>query len=245
MQGLDVWSIRYEQAIVDKKLTNIKGGIIQRCFIRKGITTTGDPTSNISIRRNYYASGSYDNLLSGQFCNSYFTNNIAISGNQKHISLSNSYHMTIENNIFGSGVKIDGCTDSYIRNNIFLRANNPLESYTLRNVFDNDYRDRNNIISNNVFQNIEPDTTFPNNEWTTTEKIFVDELKYDGYFLCEGSPAKGKASDGGDCGIFGGATPYVLSGRPANMPHITSAIIPSSPTNGEIIVKLNIAVSND
>ncbi|HNY02790.1 MAG TPA: hypothetical protein PKG48_09400, partial [Bacteroidales bacterium] len=48
--------------------------------------------------------------------------------------------------------------------------------------------------------------------------------------LAVGSPAIGAGNDGSDCGIFGGATPYVLSGLPS-IPAIYEINMPSAGTS--------------
>ncbi len=245
LQGLDIKEISYGQVIDNKQLVNVNSGIMQRCIIRETLYTSN--STHLIIRQNYFKY-IYSKNIEFYGANCTICNNIF----QSYITggSSESYkNNIIENNIFTvTNSKPIQCwvRDSKIRNNIFLRKSDPLATYTLSgNIFENGLLNNNNVISNNVFQYVEPDENFPNNEWPTTDNIFVSDVKFDGYFLNENSPAKGKASDGGDCGIFGGATPYVLSGRPANMPHITSAVIPSTPTDGQLSVKLNIAVSND
>ena len=47
------------------------------------------------------------------------------------------------------------------------------------------------------------------------------------WMLKAGSPAIGAGVSGVDCGVFGGVTPYVLSGVP-NLPHIYEASIPGT-----------------
>lgn len=75
----------------------------------------------------------------------------------------------------------------------------------------------------------------------TVETLFLNEGSDDGKWrLSEKSPAKNMAIDGGDCGAFGGRTPYVLSGVPQFIPHITKIEVPTRPTDGKITIKLKI-----
>lgn len=54
------------------------------------------------------------------------------------------------------------------------------------------------------------------NQLNVTAQVFVETGSTDGYYqLCAGSPAIGAGVAGADCGMFGGATPYKLSGIPA------------------------------
>lgn len=75
----------------------------------------------------------------------------------------------------------------------------------------------------------------------TVETLFLNEGSDDGKWrLSENSPAKNMAINGGDCGAFGGRTPYVLSGVPQFIPHITKIEVPTRPTDGKITIKLKI-----
>ena len=54
------------------------------------------------------------------------------------------------------------------------------------------------------------------NQLNVTAQVFAETGSTDGYYqLCTGSPALGAGVAGVDCGIYGGATPYKLSGIPA------------------------------
>ncbi len=89
---------------------------------------------------------------------------------------------------------------------------------------------------------------YPNNYYVgaTVENTFVNEGSDDAKWqLLDSSAAKGAATHGGDCGAFGGATPYVLSGIPMFLPHITEALVPAKPTDGKITVKLKIENQNE
>lgn len=220
---------------VDSNGNNIDGGTIQRCHLSyvRGFDSSKFP-SHITIRQNLFQTTDRANIEGVTHCT---INNNIFKGN-----IQSCKYSAFENNCFIETrvTALHYFSNSYIRNNI-------ITCYGDVNVMTGEVIYGNNVISNNIFSCTEPSDKFPDNIWQkyALNEIFVEDTGLDGYFLREDSPAKGMASDGGDCGIFGGATPYVQSGRPANMPHITSAVIPSSPTNGEITVKLNIAVSND
>lgn len=68
----------------------------------------------------------------------------------------------------------------------------------------------------------------------STTPFFItasSNTSYDGkYALATGSPAKAAGAGGIDCGIFGGTTPYVLSGLPA-VPTFYKLTAPSSTTS--------------
>jgi len=229
----------------------VNGGLIERCCLKQLV---GHNSSNITVRGNIFNPplGAGFSGMAMEGCHSYMiTNNIFNNG-----VVSGYENCVIENNIF-LDVKtystfslsflpaIGMFSDSVIRNNIIIDAN---EMHHGESLIEFDPA-KNNVITNNVLSAPleKADEHFLNNEWVdaTKESVFVDNPGFDGYYLREGSPAKGKAADGGDCGIFGGGTPYVQSGIPYRMPHITSAVIPSSPTDGQLVVKLKVAVQND
>lgn len=163
-----------------------------------------------------------------------FENNIVLSGGHS------SYRYCI----------IGGFTNSTLRNNILINTQTgfdgdqkPYSTYIFNT-------GENNVIQNNVFSIPErfADSTIPNNLFVgaTVENTFVNEGSEDAKWqLLKTSAAKGAATHGGDCGAFGGPTPYVLSGIPQFLPHITEALIPAKPTDGKITVKLKIANQNE
>ncbi len=185
-------------------------------------------------------------------------NNIIINQYQYSSAINGSDGVIIENNVvyttvghfnYGDCV-IKNVYNSYIRNNIIINA---------KQGFDNDmkpysthiwYKCSNNVVQNNVFSTPAQyaDPTMPNNYYVgaTVENTFVNEGSDDAKWqLLPNSAAKGAATHGGDCGAFSGATPYVLSGIPMLLPHITEALVPAKPTDGKITVKLKIENQNE
>ena len=65
------------------------------------------------------------------------------------------------------------------------------------------------------------------------------------YQLCEGSPAKGYATDGGDCGPYGSGNTYVPGGLPYGKPYYTEATIGSVAHDGKVNVTLKISVQDE
>ncbi len=71
-------------------------------------------------------------------------------------------------------------------------------------------------------------TNDPTNLYNVADQIFMQTGSTDGYYqLCDGSPAIGAGVGGADCGMFGGATPYKLSGIPA-IPTIYNFVAPAT-----------------
>ena len=145
---------------------------------------------------------------------------------------------------------VGNINNATIKNNIIINTSQGFDSdqipYAAATVSFTD----NNIIQNNVFSTPEryANTDYPSNFYVgaTIENTFVNEGSEDAKWqLLTTSAAKGAATHGGDCGAFGGPTPYVLSGIPQFLPHITEALIPAKPTEGKITVKLKIANQNE
>lgn len=65
------------------------------------------------------------------------------------------------------------------------------------------------------------------------------------YQLCENSPAKGYATDGGDCGPYGSGYTYVPGGLPLGLPYYTEVTIGSMAHDGKVNVTLKIAVQDE
>ncbi len=158
----------------------------------------------------------------------------------------------IENNILisDSWIVIGSIKNATIRNNILINTRSGFDDnqipYAAATVSFTD----NNIIQNNVLSTPEKyaNHDYPSNLFVgaTIENTFVNEGSEDAKWqLLETSAAKGAATHGGDCGAFGGPTPYVLSGIPQFLPHITEALIPARPTDGKITVKLKIENQNE
>jgi hypothetical protein len=104
------------------------------------------------------------------------------------------------------------------------------------------------VINHNVTSSAEK-TAYPDNLYLDSNDesvVFALEGTYDQkYQLKAASPAKGYATDGGDCGPFGGTYPYVISGLPAGYPYYTNAVIGARAENGKINVSLNIKMQNE
>lgn len=168
----------------------------------------------------------------------------------------------IENNtVVGKGMwyspynlLVGGFHSSNIKNNIFIIEDGG-ETFEENGVTMRRYErpllfENNNIYENNV---LSATSDYSNQAYSynyfvgaTSENTFVNEGSDDAKWqLKEGSPAKKAATHGGDCGAFGGATPYVLSGRPYKRPHIAQLHVPAKPTDGKVTVKLLIENQNE
>mgnify|MGYP002622463797 CR=1 FL=1 len=75
------------------------------------------------------------------------------------------------------------------------------------------------------------------------EGLFFDEAMR--YQVLEGSVAKTAASDGGECGAFGGSHPYVLCGRPTGIPYLYDVDVPEHTTNNTLTISFKVAGQNE
>lgn len=136
---------------------------------------------------------------------------------------------------------LNGIDNASITNNIILRNSNP--SSVLNSV-------TNSFISNNVMSCAE--TTYSsigeNRYMESGDESLVFALEGandERYQLKADSPAKGYATDGGDCGPFGGLYPYVLGGMPKGYPYYTKAVIDARAKDGKVNVSLNIKMQDE
>lgn len=174
--------------------------------------------------------------------------------------ISNQDGSIIENNVIvGESEPISWVRNSTVKNNIIINTRSGFDSnqipFSCSIYYGSLANFTNNVIQNNVFsvpeRYIDSNDMFkgyPNNYYVgaTVENTFVNEGSDDAKWqLLSTSAAKGAATHGGDCGAFGGPTPYVLSGIPMFLPHITEALVPAKPTNGKITVKLKIENQNE
>lgn len=178
--------------------------------------------NNILISQNYVRqniSTSYSGGNTGQLTNSIISNNI-VKGQIKTGNLSVS--LIVSNNVYLSNnwrEPID-CYNATIQNNILIS-----EYVTIS-------PNSGNTISYNILA--EDGTNSNGNQYNIDmASVFADftgalQMSTDGKWkLKDGSPAIGTGSGGTDCGVFGGLSPYILSGIP-NLPHIYEADVPAS-----------------
>lgn len=173
-------------------------------------------------------------LSSGQF-----TNNIIVASSTSEKGVLQE----ITNSIISNNIIINKRTDYTLdanQNPLFYK-NYTIETNTLGS---------GNTITNNVLSTDAEHAfnDYPNNKFigATPADIFVMEgIGEEIYRLKEGSPAIGYGTGGYDCGVFSGAFPYVLSGRPRYIPYIYDAVIPNQPTDGKLNVTLKIKSQNE
>ena len=190
-----------------------------------GMTNTN--VSNVIIRMNYLGSISDENNYNA-YSTAVIRNNIITT----YISTSNRAAWYIYNNtLFGNHYVLIQVCNSIIKNNI-VQNTYPYED---RFCINTDIT-RNNTIEFNVCNKAPFNLpVLPNNIWDADmSQVFTQTGNNETrFYLIENSLAAGYGEGGIDCGAFGDATPYVLSGMPP-VPHIFKATVPLSatPTSG-------------
>ena len=181
--------------------------------------------------------------------NATIKNNIIIqsSTSSKCYAIENVHDSEISNNYIISYKSaynvLSNITNSKIYNNIISNGTTP--NY----VFGNSDSGSNNTFHHNVVSATEG--TFTNATdivWLGTadfSAVFAEGANDAAFRLKEGSPAKGAAADGGDCGPYGGATPYVEGGKPLYHPFINDITVSAKPVNGKIKLNLNAKMQNE
>lgn len=176
---------------------------------------------------------------------------IATSGT---VCVFDLYSPTIRNNyIYNKGTiyTFSNISSGVIINNLILRSN----SNALNNFFQNIST---NTITNNVMSCAESvyGSTYPDNVYlgalpegayyqhVPTDAVMTDTDR-EAPLLKELTVLRGAATDGGDCGPFGGMYPYVCSGYPLGMPHFESSTVPTRPQDGQLRVTQKVVLQSE
>lgn len=197
---------------VSSVFINVDDIVISRCYIGATIYFSSN-IDNILILQNYVGGSIQTSgggiITNGIISNNIFNNNISIS--------STSGPLQVVNNVLFGSYSYISVYNSSIANNILSNTNNIINENT------------GNTITNNLLAR--DGTNANGNQYNVVmANVFVDfngNLGYstDGKWqLKPGSPAIGAGVSGVDCGVFGGTSPYVLSGLPA-VPRIYEASI--------------------
>ena len=203
-------------------------------------------TSNITISRNY----NIGTLRVGfdPTCCQININNILITQNFLIVNLTTVSNPIVTNLLVTNNLirnyGTESSTSGLVQNNVItssgnslratntLFANNILTSGTINPVSSNNTYS-NNISSNTSFtpsgSNIGSNNQ-TNINMTDVFTIPLSEINENSFQLKNPGPGKNTAQGGGDCGIFGGSSPYVLSGMPA-IPSVYFFNIPATGSN--------------
>lgn len=160
----------------------------------------------------------------------------------RYVIDSNIIHNVLVNNSYYSDeYTIKSCQSTIITDNIIISGNsNTISNYDVSSM---------NTIHHNVMSGFKNTTNYPTNKtgYSLSSVCTCSGTTLSGnYFkLKDGSPAKGYASDGGDCGIFGGLYTYADFGRPIYVPYFTNISVPAQSTNGTLPISLTVKVQNE
>jgi hypothetical protein len=219
------------------------------------IITTGAShikTGNITISRNNIAGSIYlagdhgysDVIISGNYGINLISSNGSSADLITNVFILNNYLSNASFNAQFSGV---------IANNIFSHHSNNVNYFTIKNnICPNpdgspDFIGNSNTISNNISAST---VGFPagngNQNGVSMTTVFVGATgnSTDGQWqLKTGSPAIGAGSNGEDCGIYGGSTPYHLSGLP-KIPSVYLLSAPATSNGNTLAVTISVKANN-
>jgi len=210
--------------------------VISRCrlsWVLLEKPTNTQSYSNIKITQNFMPFGGVADCpisscgnLSGTVTGIQISNNIMGNG----CYLSSQFSGTMTNNTFyGNGINMN-VSNFAIINNIWWSTG------SVGGV--------NNNISNNVASGAQFGTSNGNLANVVMDNVFVGGMSQDGgYKIKAGSPTIGAGFNGVDCGAYGGADPYVLSGIP---PYPTvNKLITSGIGNSTIPISVTISTKSN
>lgn len=209
------------------------GSTIMGCYINSHNLVIN--TNNISVIRNNIYTITTENTVSNiNILQNYVAYYIIVSGSST-IGITNS---VISNNYFGHSISIGNSSGGLIiTNNICTYGISSYGSTIQNNIITSSSYDIAANTGNSISYNImaKSGTNTNNNQYgvnMTTVFVGHSGTSTDGQWkLAVSSPAIGAGSSGVDCGIFGGLSPYVLSGVP-NLPHIYEADVPAAVSSG-------------
>lgn len=234
--------------------------VANRCRVSNVLQINGDgcEITNCYIKKIYLHT--YRRDLSG----------VKIIGNIicSYIEKYNSYNcisFTIANNTIvasSNGYLLNQLNQNYhtceIYNNVIINTNTNLVSASEDTVSRyTNYTIQPDLLANNsIHHNVLSTVQCPgadsicnvatNVYGATVESTFVNNGLMEGqYELKSGSPAAGAASDGGDCGAYGGVKPYKKGGQPAGIPYIYDATFSNPSENNTINATFKVRITNE
>jgi len=210
------------------------GSVITGVNIQSSMTIS---ESNISVIKcllngTITLNSSLSSIVSIFIFSNYMTTGITSSGSNSisSVLICNNH---ISNKDCCNSIVFDTNVSGEIKNNI-LDWNIDVSNFKMSNNIVSGSVSRNN---NTFYNNIGKGTQFPTGNYNQQNVIMTDVFvgatgnSTDGQWqLKEYSPALGAGNDGTDCGMFGGSSPYVLSGLPS-IPAIYEITMPATGDN--------------
>ena len=217
MTGLDiyVWNPYEEIVWIDADSVVIKRNFIRGAgdtfYCNDNIIATGDNRKGIII------TGNYLELHYNDDDSNEWPHTIKIGENNSYIYIANNYLDSYAYWSDREAIYSPPSTDNIIvTNNVIRRTLKVYNAVVQNNILrEGNFTGEGNIVTNNIGDNGQFGSD--NGNFTASmDSIFVGSGSTDGKWqLREGSPAIGAGTPTGtDIGMFGGPTPYVLSGMP-------------------------------
>jgi hypothetical protein len=220
-------NINFNTGSAGSVITGIAGGggnyiyikvdnvVVTRCNV--GNIYSSADVKNILISQNYVYS---INSSSGKITDAVISNNI-VTG---YITFgTDDGPLQVTNNVV-TGYSAISVYNSTIANNIICYSSGQITVNTGNNIINNILAVAGTNANGNKY-NVGMTSVFVDYSGSLGKS---DDAKW---ALKAGSPAIGAGVSGVDCGVFGGVTPYVLSGVP-NLPHIYEAAIAGTAYSG-------------
>jgi hypothetical protein len=226
------------EGVIFNELLRVRASnvIIERCKAQEINIGNNSTAQNVTIRQCYATRVTGDGKTSLQSAYCTIENSI-IMHNGYYGSVSSLYFPTIKNcylrenynsDIFYSQI-FNSLSHHTIHDNIIINVNKPTQIWYGCSDAE--------LVQNNIISSTDGVT-----EATVFALAGADDRRYQ---LKEDSPAIGAATDGGDCGPFGGLYPYVIGGMPAGHPYYTKAVISPRSENDKVKVSLQIKMQNE
>jgi hypothetical protein len=210
---------------------------IQRCYINGPVylSSSNGTTMQNNLISQCYIGALFSNGGASISCTNLIVQNNIIIGGINWLDVNTFTNCIFRNNVFATGQQLQ-LHDFYVANNISTSNN----SFNLLNC----------VVKNNIACNGSQFGTANGNQANVTQStVFTGVASYDAaYQLKAGSPAIGAgvtiSGYTPDCGVFGGPTPYVLSGIPA-IPSIYNLSVPASVTQGSTTMSVTIGTKSN
>ena len=218
---------------------------LYRCFVSDFAiwASTSDATGSNSIHSCYftgYLGGSTNRAIFDIQNTIIFTSSYSLIRLLKDSNISHCIVYGYSNTT--SRYLITSVMSSSITDNIIINSgysNGTIVDYSISSM---------NTIHHNVMSGFLNTTNYPlNRTGYNLESIcqcYGTTISGKYFYLTSNSPAQNYASDGGDCGVYGGLYPYVDYGRPIYVPYFTNISVPAKATNGTLPISVTVEVQN-
>lgn len=173
---------------------------------------------NLAVTQCYFTYGGILGSNNDECHNALITNNIFSSSSFTEGEISRMYDSVIENNTFVSGFEVTNNSGCTIKNNIVNKVDDISSTYNTNSTIEYNYL----ASDSDYISSVEGTTVSTDGKWQ----------------LLTSSPGMTAGKNGTQCGAFGGASPYILSGL-ANVPHIYEI---DAPTQASPVDGLNVTV---